>query len=221
MARATPLFLHEEILLLSLTEDQGKVESGAWYQQAVAAAVLAELLLGKRIELESAGKKPNVRVRSAAPLGDELIDDWLATLGAESQPRALSHWASKISSSKDLKGRVGRRLAERGVLHVQQDKFLFLFTRTNYPERDPGPERELRSRLRQAVMGSSQDLDTRTVALLSIAKATGLLRTILDKQELEQRKQHIERIIEGEATGKVARELIEQVEAMVLLTVIT
>ena len=144
-----------------------------------------------------------------------------STLAAESQPRALSHWASKISSSKDLKGRVGRRLAERGVLHVQQDKFLFLFTRTNYPERDPGPERELRSRLRQAVMGSSQDLDTRTVALLSIAKATGLLRTILDKQELEQRKQHIERIIEGEATGKVARELIKQVEAMVLLTVIT
>ena len=221
MADATRMYLHEDILLLALTEERGKVEAGAWYKQAVAAAVLAELMLGERIELQSADKEPKVRMRSTLPIGDELIDDWLSTIAAESQPRALSHWASKISNSKDLKDRVDRRLAERGVLRVQEDKFLFLFTRTSYPERDPGPERELRARLHQAVTGAAHDLDPRTVAVLSIAKATGLLRTFLDKRELEQHAKRIESIIEGEATGKAARTLIEQIEAVVTMIIIT
>ena len=39
------LFLHEEILLLALKDEEGTIASGTWYQQAIAGAILATLYL--------------------------------------------------------------------------------------------------------------------------------------------------------------------------------
>ncbi len=47
MTTQTNLFLHEEIMLLALRDEEGTIASGTMYKYAIGAAVLSELLLNK------------------------------------------------------------------------------------------------------------------------------------------------------------------------------
>ena len=51
------LYLHEEIMLLALRDEQGTVEYGSNYVYAMCGGILAELLLGGRISVEPTKKK--------------------------------------------------------------------------------------------------------------------------------------------------------------------
>ena len=50
------LFLHEEILLLALKDEEGTIASGTTYEFAAGGAILAELLLQKRVRVSELGK---------------------------------------------------------------------------------------------------------------------------------------------------------------------
>ena len=64
MATKPPLYLHEEILLLALQDKKGTIEWGAMYPQATGGCVLAELMLGGRIDAEHVKKRQYARVVS-------------------------------------------------------------------------------------------------------------------------------------------------------------
>ena len=69
MPRAkTPLYLHEEIMLLALRDEEGTVEFGSMYGYALGGAILAELLLAGRISVEE-GKRKLVNLVSDEPIG--------------------------------------------------------------------------------------------------------------------------------------------------------
>ena len=72
----SPLFLHEEIMLLALRDEKGTFEFGSMYNYALAGAILAELLLAGRISVES-GKKKLIDLMSREPMGDPVIDECL------------------------------------------------------------------------------------------------------------------------------------------------
>lgn len=217
---APELFLHEEILLLALCDERGTIESGAWYQQAVGAAVVAELLLAERVAVVPSGKRPKLRVLRADPVGDPLVDEWLGVLASEKKPRTLSHWVSKVSGTKGLKKRIAGRLARRGVLEEREGKLLLVFPRTTWPERDAGPEREIRQRLETAIFEDVAEVDPRTTALVSIARSSGILSVVFPKRELKARKRRIDRIVAGELAGPAAAELIQSVQTAILVAAI-
>jgi hypothetical protein len=217
------LHLHEEVLLLALREDKGTIEMGAWYSQAVGGAVVAELLLEGRVHLvpgEGKAKKELLEVVRADPVGDELLDEWLGKMAADPKPRKVTHWVHKVSGTKDLKGRIGRGLARRGILRVEESKVLLVFSRDVYPELDPEPEREVRARLHEAIFTDAADVDPRTVALLSLAKATGILDVVFGKKELKPRSDRIEAVVNGEVSGAAVRYVVEEINAAILVAVI-
>jgi hypothetical protein len=202
------LFLHEEVMLLALAEESGKVELGAWYHQAVGAAVLAELLLAGRVHLVEQGRKTLVEAIGRQPLGDALLDEWLERIASDPERRKVGDWTHRISGTKDLRHRVAAGLVRRSILRCEEDKVLLLFSRKLYPELDPRPERAIRERLRLAIFGDAPPTDPRTVVLLSLAKGTGLLGVVFDKGELKRREDRIERITRGELVGEAAHELV-------------
>jgi hypothetical protein len=108
-------------------------------------------------------------------------------------------------------------LCERGILRAAEDTILLLFARKIYPEVNPEPERKLIERLRQAIFTDSRDVAPQTVVLVSLANSTGLLKVVFDKKELKGRKARIEEIINGEITGKAAKEAIEAMQAAVMV----
>ncbi len=217
MTIQTTLFLHEEIMLLALRDEQGTIASGTMYQYAIGAAILSELLLNKRIAVEESKKKKFVNLISSQPLGELLIDQCLEKISNAKRRASLQTWVSRFAGVKNLKHRVAKQLCERGILRASEDKILLLFTRKIYPEVNPEPERKLIERLRQAIFTDSRDIDPRTVVLVSLANSTGLLKIVFDKKKLKGRKARIEEIINGEITGKAAKEAIEAMQAAVMV----
>ena len=220
MIMQSALFLYEEILLLALRDEEGTIVSGTMYQYAIGAAILAELLLNKRIEVEQSGKRKLVNLISATPLGDPLLDECLEKIIHAKRRAVLQTWVSRFASIKNLKHRSARQLCRRGILRADEDKVLLIFTRKIYPEVNPGPERELIERLRYVVLTDANDIDPRIIVLLSLASSTGLLKMAFNKKELKDRKVRIKQIVNGEITGKAATEAIQAMQAAVMVACI-
>jgi Golgi phosphoprotein 3 len=214
------LFLHEEILLLALRDEEGTIASGTMYQYAIGAALLAELLLNKHIEVEQSGKRKLVNLVSTSPLGEPLIDECLEKIISAKRRAVLQTWVSRFAGIKNLKHRVAQHLCRRGILRADEDKVLLVFTRKIYPEVNPGPERDLIERLRRAIFTDTRDIDPRTIVLLSLANSTGFLKVVFDKKKLKGRKARIKQIVDGEITGKAATEAIQAMQAAVMVACI-
>jgi Golgi phosphoprotein 3 len=217
MTTQTNLFLHEEIMLLALRDEEGTIASGTMYQYAIGAAVLAELLLNKRIAVGESRRKKLVNLISSQPIGEPLIDQYLEKICNAKRRASLQTWVSRFAGVKNLKHRVAQQLCDRGILRATEDTIFLLFSRKIYPELNPVPERRLIERLRQAIFTDSGDVDPRTVVLVSLANSTGLLKVVFDKKELKGRKARIKEIIDGEITGKAAKEAIQAMQAAIMV----
>lgn len=220
MATQNTLFLHEEIMLLALRDEEGTIAPGTMYQYAISGAVLAELLLNERIGIDEFKKKKLINVVSSTQVGEPLIDECLEKIRSAKRRASLQTWVSRFAGVKNLKHRVAEQLCKRGILRVDEDKVLLIFTRKIYPEVNPKPERELIERLRKAIFTDTKDVDTRTVVLVSLANSADLLKVTFDKKKLKGRKERIEQIINGEMTGKAAKEAIAAMQAAVMVAII-
>ena len=214
MAPAKPLFLYEELMLLALRNKTGTVATG-YVEYAIAAAVLAELLLERRISIDES-RKHLVDLCDARPIGDPIIDECLEKMEAARRRGSLKTWVSRIARIAKLRHKAARRLCDRGILRADHDTILFVFTRRIYPELNPEPEKKIIGRLREAIFTDVEKLDPRTVVLVSLANAVGLLGANFDRRELKTRKKRIAQITNGELTGKAAKELIDAVQAAVV-----
>ena len=219
MTIQSPLFLHEEVMLLALRDEEGTIASGTMYQYAIGAAILAELLLNRRIVIDESRKKL-VNLISSTPLGEPLIDQCLEKIGNAKRRASLQTWVSRFTGAKNLKHRVAQQLCDRGILRATEESILLLFTRKVYPELNPIPEKKLVERLRQAIFTDTRDLDPRTIVLVSLADSTGLLKIVFDKKELKGRKARIKEISNGEITGKAVKEAIQAMQAAVMVACI-
>lgn len=209
------LHLYEELLLLALRADEGTIPSGAWYKQAIAGAVLAELLLEERLGLGANGKL--VKPLSAEPLGDALIDDCLRQTAQRDRERSLEHWLNKFAGASELLARAAAALADKGILSVEQTRRLWIFETCSYPELDPEPERLLLERLERALFGRSAHVDARTRIVLSLAHHTGILPLVFEKRDLKASKEHMEALIAGENMGPLAKKLIDSIQAAIFV----
>jgi golgi phosphoprotein 3 len=222
MVTDNELGLYEEIMLLALRDEEGTVASGAMYNYAVGGAILAELLLEQRLCIkEPRRNKKLVTLADDAPVGDELIDECLARIAEAKRRKRPETWVSHFASIRQLKHRVAAQLCRRGILAADEDKVLLIFTRRIYPEINPEPERRLIERLRQAIFTNTEEIDSRTVVLVSLARSTGILPVVFNKKELQARKKRIEQITNGEVTGKAAKDAIAAMQAAVMVACIT
>jgi len=198
------LYLYEEIMLLALRDKEGTISSGVMYQHAIAGAILAELLLDNHITLDKTSKRKLIDVTAAARVGDPLLDECLEKVRSKRRA-SMQTWISRFSGIKDLKHRVAGQLC---------------LSRKIYPEVNPEPERRLVNRLRNAIFTDTEELDPRTVVLVSLAHNTELLKATFDKKELKSRKKRIKQIVDGEITGKAAKEAIDAMHAAVMVSCI-
>jgi Golgi phosphoprotein 3 len=211
------LLLYEEIMLLALRDEKGTIGSGTMYQIALGGAILSELLLEKRIEVDVSKKRKLVDLVDSKPIGDPLVDECLEKIKNAKRRATLQTWVTRFANVKKLKHRAAAQLCKRRILRADEDKVLLVFTRKIYPEINPKPERELIERLRKAIFTDIKSLDPRTVVLVSLAKNCDLLRIPFDKRKLKERKKRIEGIVNGEMTGEAAKAAMEAMQAAIFV----
>lgn len=207
--------LHQELLLLALQDEKGVAVCGTMYEQGLAGCVVAELILRERVSVAEE-KKKFVDVLDGSPTGDGALDEALGRMAAAKRRATVQTWVGRLGGAK-LKHLTARELCRRKVLREDEGKVLLFFTRKVYPERDPGPEREIRKRLERAIFSDSGELDPRTVVLISVCKASGLLAKLFTKQRLKPRKARIERIVAGDVAGQATREAVQAIHTAIFV----
>lgn len=218
MTADKPLFLYEEIMLLALRDEQGTI-SAQYPEQMVAGALLAELLLDQRISVEE-NRKQLVDVQNRHSTGDPIIDESLKLIASAKRRASLKTWVTRLAGMKGLRHNVAQQLCHRGILRADEGKILFIFTRRIYPELNPVPEKEIIARLHTAIFTDSNQLDPRTVVLISLANGGELLNQTFGRKEVKSRRKRIEHIINGELTGKATKEVIAACQAAIMVAVI-
>jgi golgi phosphoprotein 3 len=217
MKPGPPLFLHEEIMLIALRDKKGTTPIGSMHQYAIGGALIAELLLNDRVRIGEPAKKKMVDLVDATPLGDPVLDECLQKIKAAKRRGSIKTWVTRFAQLKKLNQRVAERLCQRGILRVDEDKVLLIFTRTIYPEVDSKPERELVARMRKAIFTGTRDIDPRTTVLIALASNVDLLKQVFDKKKLKDRKARIKQISEGEMASKAAKEAMEAMQAAIMV----
>lgn len=213
-----PLHLYQEITLLALRDEKGTV-SVDHLDRILAGALIAELIVQKRISL-SRDKKRFVELLDPSPSGDSLIDESLQKLANAKRRARLSTWIERFASIKRIHHKAAESLCQLGILKAEEAKFLLVFNRTVYPEIDPAPERKILERLERAIFTTPAKLSAADTLLVSLAHAADLLPQIFGRKRLKPRKAHIKKITEGEFVGQVTRELIEALNAAIIVAAV-
>jgi Golgi phosphoprotein 3 len=190
------------------------------YQYAVGGAILAELLLARRIGLAEQKRKKLVEIVDNTPMGDDLLDECLTRIRIAKRRASLQAWVARFAETRNLLHRVAWRLCQQDILEMDEKKVLLLFTRKVYPEINREPERRLIDRLHEAIFTDTPEVDDRTVVLLSLANSARILSVIFDKKLLKTRKARIEQVVNGELTGKATKEAIEAMQAAIMVACI-
>lgn len=220
MTTERPLKVHEELLLLALHPEKGTVSASATYTYALGGAILAELLLSGRIEVEGSRRHKLARLTDDKPTGDPVLDECLGKIASANRPKDLKTWVGRFASIRRLKHRIAEGLVERRVLRAKEEPFFIFFRRMTYPLSDRHAKKEMVDRLRNAILTETGEVDPRTVILLSLAHSTRLLGSVCDKRQLRDHQARIERIIAGEATGPATKAAIEAMQAAVMVAAI-
>lgn len=220
MQSQNKLHIYEEILLLALRDKQGTIFYDVHYPQAIAAALLAELLLTKKLILEISGRKKFVRLSDTKPTGDLLLDECIQKVSKSKRRARVENWVPRFANIPRLKSKAAQNLCKKGILKLEESKVLFLFKHNKYPEIDPRPEKQLIEKLRKAIFGTNKSIEPETVLLIAICEKTGILKHLFDKRKLREKKKWIKEIISGNLIGNATKEAVEAMQAAIFAAVI-
>ena len=204
------LSLMEELMLLSLHDEKGSQMAGQWIGFGLAGAALLELTLMDRLDLED--EKHLVATGKAASTGDDILDTVLDLVRDSAKPRPVKHWVKAIPKKiKGIHNIIVDRLVDKSILKEEEAKILFIFPIKRYPEKNPGPEKEIRTRIHRAIAGSTA-VDTRTAGLIALMGACKLTKHVFERGERSHANRRVKEISKSSRYGKVVAQVVKQTE---------
>lgn len=205
----------EDLLLLLLEDDSGKLTNTTFLDVGIGGALLVELALAGAVEvLKGDGMWARSKVyplHGAQPADPVLIE-------------ALSLVSDKERTAQDLVGRLGKkrrgplleRLESKGILARREDKVMGLFPRTRWPAVDSSHESEVRRQLGDALVRGAHP-EERTAALVALLSALGLAHKVIDREGLSagEVKKRAKAIADGDWAAKAVKGAVAAAQAAI------
>lgn len=196
----------EETLALLLDDKTGAFLPIGKYalEHALIGGVLMDLAFEDRIDTDL----EKLMVINAAPTGNPMLDRVLKRISESSKTRDTAAWLEIISEEQGeaIQEQAIDSLVEKGVLERREEKFLWVFRSRRYPMIDGKVQREARQRV-VGVLFSGDIPDPRDIALICIADACGVLKTVFGEDELDEVGPRLDQLRKMDLIG---RELITQ-----------
>lgn len=211
------LTLAEELLLLGLDNQSGDilVSVSTSLPYGLAGAILLDLYLMERIEFAN----NSIIVKNSTDTGNEVLDEVLNLIKIKIENKGPKYWIRTINSSvEDLSDRLIEGLVKKGILKKEEKKILWIIPVDRFPTQDPLPEVHTRILVRSIVL-ENQEPNERTVALLSLIKATNLIDELFLKEERKQASNIISEFISNENIGKAVADITEEISAIIITSV--
>ncbi|WP_141577792.1 GPP34 family phosphoprotein [Actinomadura sp. WMMA1423] len=209
-----PMTLAEEVMLLSLDDEKGDAKEPSRVQWAVAGAMVVDLALAGRIDVED----ERVHVRDPSPVGVPYLDAELADLAERGEAPKVK----KVIEHARKTGVKGARqsLIDRGLVREEKKKVLGIFSVSRYPEADGAAERELRDRL-EAVVEHGRSPDERTAALVALLHGARLRKLAFGGGDRRRTETRMKEIAEGQWVSPAVRRAVDGAEAAMVAVITT
>lgn len=205
---SAPHLIAEDLLLLLLDDETGKMAASTYEKSVLGGALLAELGLVRAVEVEKGagvfGRQAVVVTADTAP-SDPLLASALETVAEK--PRSPGDLVDRLG--KGLKARLTDRLVERGLLERRDGKVLGLFPTTTWPARDSAHEDAVRRQL-QAALGGGIDPDERTATLVALLHAVDVVPKVLAVEGMRrgELKKRAKEIADGDWAAKAVKDAV-------------
>jgi hypothetical protein len=204
------MLLAEELLLLALDDESGKVVVTE-LDKGLAGAVLVELMLAERVRVAEKGESVRAGrlvLRPGPAPADPILANGLAVL-AHREGRKPEYVLDALAN--DLRRKLADRLVEAGVLRREKRKVLGLFPAERLPAQDSTHEATVRERIRAALAGARPD--ERTAALISLLSALNAVTTVVAVPDKRAANRRANEIAKGQWAAAAVRKAIETVYA--------
>jgi hypothetical protein len=202
------MILAEELVLLSLDSDRGRIANGIAKRallRGAAGAILAEMVLRKRINAVPGGLTLADSLPDFHPLLSEAGRLLARERGAIPEAVAIQRVAHGISG---LLRRLLRSLVARDILHDEREAFFV----HRYPVRSMQALREVFARVHAVVAGQGGHPE---LALAACAEASGVLAVRFTAEERFRVRRQIETRREQAASGDMESRLILSLAAAI------
>lgn len=207
----TTLTLPEQILLLVLKDREGSLLQATHFRFTLAGAILTELLLQGRIELDIGTSGPLVTVVDKTPTGDPALDDALDELRTATRRTSPERWIGRFAQHEELHLQVARQLCRKGALKEHEGRVRLVFRRTVYVDLEPEIEARVTDRVRDAVFGDGE-VEHRTALVIALARAGDILRAVFGAEEVLERSDRIVGVLEHVTTDDPSSEGFQEAE---------
>jgi len=200
MTRPARLTLAEELALLALDDDTGKVIDLPAFalESALAAAIVMELSLEGRIDTDP----EKLWVIQPQMTGDPILDGALSQIVKEKAPQPAAHWLRHFARPQ-LEDDVIARLVARGIVRSEERRLLWVFKTRVYPPASGLEEKEVRTRI-LALLEGNDIPSPRDALLVGLMRSSGILRRLLSAADYERLRERIDHLAQLE---HVSREL--------------
>ena len=203
----------EEIVLLQLDDNSGKLLelplSAA--DVVLAGAALMDLALQNRIDTDL----DRLFVVDRRPVGDDILDDALAALAAAGAELTAGTAVERVTlNARRYRDRALMRLVEKGVLRLEEGRFLWVFHTRRYPIVDNREQQEVKARLRQVIL-TDEIPDPRDIVLICLIDACRLLGLALSPEEIASRSARIEQLSRLDLIGQAVTKAVVEIRFIV------
>lgn len=203
----------EEIVLLLLDETHGDFVPlpESVFAIVMSGAALMDLALHNRIDTDL----QSMTVVDRAPIGDDILDDALASLGKNSADLDIVDALYDVAArAEDYRARALKRLIARGILKEESGRYLWVFRTRRYPVIDDSEQQEVRARLRQLLL--TDDIpDPRDVVLVCLIDACALAGFVLSAAELDAATPRVEQLRKMDLIGQAVTKAASETEAII------
>jgi hypothetical protein len=213
------VLIAEDLLLLVTDDATGKPIVGSTeLEHGLAGALLLELAMSGRVDVDKRtgfGRSDRVVVTDASRTGDSVLDDALSRIAEK--PRKPESVVAGLR--KGLRARLYERLADHGILRIEQGRVLGLFPSTRWPAVDSAHERRLRQAL-DDVLVVGVEPQPRIGAIISLLFAIKAVPKVVGSRENKRAVQaRAKAITDGAWAAAAVRKAVEAVNAATVAAV--
>ncbi|WP_439662649.1 GOLPH3/VPS74 family protein [Lentzea sp. HUAS TT2] len=200
--------LHEDLMLLFINGQNGKLRADSTsVDNALAGAVLIELVNSGRVAFEPNGKK--LQVVDPTPLKDPLLQESVGRFDKPMKPqRAVERLRKKVRDN------VAAQLEGRGVVRVEPRKVMGIFPAKGYVITEEAAQNEVRKAVGEVALGY-RGADGRTGALVALLYAVKAVHKVVDGDKREMTKRAKD-IAAGNWASEAVRRAVEAIQAGVV-----
>ncbi|HEY0948643.1 GOLPH3/VPS74 family protein [Nocardioides sp.] len=202
------ILIAEDMLLLLLDDESGKLTLTSYPQTVLGGALLVELAATGAVEVEEKTglwRSAKVRAVAGAAPADPVLRAAYDVIGEP--PRTAQDLVERLG--KGTRDALADRLAGRGLVERRDDRVLGLFPRTRWPAVDSTHEQDVRRRL-TAVLVQGVEPDERTGALVALLSAIDKPHKVVDHAGLSagEVRKRAKAIAQGDWAAKAVRDAI-------------